>query len=399
MNIYHNISIKQVIWISIAALLCVLVFRFLFVPVKSRVEQDPFFSVRVRLLHNISGADLSAKKGMILYDGLSGNVVDKKLKAAAGTRLSLFGAGIKLGEKSFNLSRLRITPVRGGFISINGTLYRGEICIVLTDSGLDIINRVGLEDYLKGVIPREVNCFWPVEMIKAQSIASRSFAVFEVLRRKNKEYDLTADTFSQVYGGYSGERWRTTRAVDATKGKVLEYAGKVLPGYFHSCCGGYTEDISNIWGKKSLPLRGVRCKWCRWSPHFRWQAKIAPSTIAERLNEKGYQIKNVDDIREGNRDRSRRLKYVRIKSHNRWLEISTRDFRSVMGRRVLKSANFCVKKYPSFYFFSGYGWGHGVGMCQWGAFNLSLRRKKEEQILQYYYPDANIRDLKDLISR
>ena len=105
----------------------------------------------------------------------------------------------------------------------------------------------------------------------------------------------------------------------------------------------------------------------------------------------------VDDIKEGPRDSSRRLEYVRIKSRNKWFEIPIKDFRYAIGGRTLKSANFGIKKYPRFYQFSGYGWGHGVGMCQWGAFGLSLRFYNEKGILEKYYPGARIVDAKKVL--
>jgi stage II sporulation protein D len=124
--------------------------------------------------------------------------------------------------------------------------------------------------------------------------------------------------------------------------------------------------------------------------------RVPTKTIVEKLEGKGYQIKRIDDIREGVRDSSGRLEYVRIRSRNKWFEISTGHFRSAISKRVLKSSNFNVKKYPTFYLFSGYGWGHGVGMCQWGAFGLAIRWKNAEWILNHYYPGAKIADLHEL---
>jgi stage II sporulation protein D len=282
-------------------------------------------------------------------------------------------------------------------------LYRGQIDINRTAGGLTAVNRVDLEYYLKGVLPREVNRFWPIAMIEAQAIVSRSFAVYEALRRKNKDYDLTDDTFSQVYGGRSSERWRTTRAVEATKGKVLEYKGKVLPAYFHSCCGGRTQNVSRAWGTspalvdargRSGPLKGAKCSWCRWTPYFRWQARVEKQDILKGLKDEGYYLNRIDAITEGPRDVSGRLKYVRIRSRNKWIEVATEDFRSAIGRRILRSANFKIRKRRRYYIFNGYGWGHGVGMCQWGAFGLSLKKWSAERILARYYPGAKIVDMK-----
>jgi stage II sporulation protein D len=398
---------RKIIQVSIVLVLGLVIFKFLFVSLKPYSAKEQPFIVRVRIEHNASELKLkTGEKGCEVRDAETGDVLGKKIMIPGVTKVLPAGDGIDLGGRVFKARRIRISPLGRNSLILNGVIYRGEMDIAITDKGLDAINRVKLEDYLKGVVPQEVHRFWPFAVIKAQAIVSRSFAVYQVLRRKDKEYDLTADTFSQVYGGQSSERWRTTRAVEATRGRVLEYGGKILPAYFHSCCGGHTQDASRIWGESPEysgtgqgpgALRGVKCPWCRWTPHFRWQVRVSTHAILERLNNKGYQIDKIDDIREGRRDKSGRLEYVRIKSRNKWFEITIEDFRAAIGGKVLRSANFRIKKYPLFYLFSGYGWGHGVGMCQWGAFGLGLRRWSAKRILEHYYPGAEIVDLSNVL--
>ena len=389
---------KKIIQAGIILILCVAIFRFFFIPSEPRFAGKKTFIVRVRLAHDADGLKFGGgNKGCEVRDAETGRLLEKEVAIREGTEILPADGGIDLGGRIFAVRGIRVFPPRGDSLALNGTFYRGRMDIIRTAGGLDAVNRVELEDYLKGVVPREVHRFWPFAVIKAQAIASRSFAVYQALCRKGKDHDLTADTFSQVYGGFSAERWRTTRAVEATKGKVLEYGGKVLPAYFHSCCGGHTQDASRIWGESPEPLRGVRCAWCRWSPYFSWRVRVPTRTILEGLNSKGCGIKRIDDIRSEDRDRSGRLEYVKVRSYNKWLEIQTGDFRSAVGKKLLKSANFRVKKYPFFYSFSGHGWGHGVGMCQWGAFGLALRRWSAERILRYYYPGAKVVNLSDIL--
>ena len=330
---------KTIFWIIIIFALGFVFLSFFFFPGAQRFKKEPPFIVRVRIMHNADKPTLA--------------------KWSGGTK-------------------------------VNGKEYRGDINVVETDSGFDVINNIELEDYLKGVVPREMNHLWPTEALKAQAVASRSFAVYEALRRKDKEYDLTADTRSQVYGGKAAEKWRASKAVDATMGKVLEYKGKIFPTYFHSCCGGHTEDASKLWNIKLAPLKGVRSPWCRWSPNFKWEARVPTKTILEKLKNKGYSVKRIDNIKAGKRDTSGRLGYVSVKSGNKWIKIRTSDFNSAVGSRSLKSTKFSIKKYPLFYLFQGYGWGHGVGMCQWGAFGLALRWRNYKKILAHYYPGTRI---------
>ncbi|MFQ5952476.1 MAG: SpoIID/LytB domain-containing protein [Candidatus Omnitrophota bacterium] len=339
---------KRNIWTT-AAIVFILAFLFFFLfPGIARIGKEPPFIVRVRILHNAEEPTITKGNGSVI---------------------------------------------------VNGREYRGDAEVIKKDSGFDVINRVELEDYLKGVLPREVHYLWPFGVLKAQAIASRSFAVYQALSRKNREYDLTADASSQVYGGKDSERWRTTKAVEATRGRVLEYKGKAFPAYFHSCCGGRTEDASRLWNEDLKPLKGVKCYWCRWSPRFRWMTRIPTKEILKKLKSKNYDIKRIDDIRAGKRDPSGRLEYVSVKSGGKWLEIKTSKFRSAIGRKTLRSANFRVKKYPFFYLFSGHGWGHGVGMCQWGAFGLSLRWWSPERILAHYYPGTKIVRLSEVTGK
>ncbi|MFH1664772.1 MAG: SpoIID/LytB domain-containing protein [Candidatus Omnitrophota bacterium] len=349
--------------------------------------------VRVRLAHDADSVKVSSQDRCNIYDIRTGALLRKNIRIEPGAEMSVSGNSIILGKDEFGPGPVRIEALRNGSISLNGVSYRGGLYAARAGEGLDVVNRVGLEDYLKGVLPREVNHLWPFAALKAQAVASRSFAVAAVIRRKGNDYDVTADTFSQVYGGRSAERWRTSKAVEMTRGMVLEYGGSVLPAYFHSCCGGCTGDIARIWGKAIAPLKGGKCPWCRWSPYFRWQVRVPTGEIIQKIGSRGYVIASIDDIRCGSRDASGRLEYVRVRSRNKWIEVDTEEFRSALGTRVIKSANFRVKKYPFFYLFSGYGWGHGVGMCQWGAFGLSIRRWNMERILGEYYPGAKIKDV------
>ncbi len=390
---------KKIIYYGTALLLVIIVLKFLFLPSKAHDLSVKPFMLRVRLMHDVSKLELKTKGAVKLEDLKTKRVIEKKADYPHAAVVLPGEEGVKIGQKTFSTSAIRLLAYPGTTLTVNGTSYRGEIDIRNTGGALDVINRVELEDYLKGVLPREINSLWPFEMLKAQAIASRSFAVGKALRRKSKEYDLTDDTYSQVYGGRSAERWRTTKAVEVTEGRVLEYDGKILTAYFHSNCGGHTQDALCVWNEGAPPLKGVKCHWCRWSPYFRWRVRIPTETILKKLNEAGHPLAKIDDIRVGARDSSGRRHYVRIKSGNKWFEIDMTDFRYTLGNNLLKSANLQVKKYPFFYLFSGYGWGHGVGMCQWGALGLSVRWQKAEKILKYYYPGAEIVSLKDILGK
>ncbi|MFH1412320.1 MAG: SpoIID/LytB domain-containing protein [Candidatus Omnitrophota bacterium] len=380
--------------VIIAGILCL---KFFLVPLGTHMVKKPVFMVRVRLLHEALSVEISSGSKCRITDKDTGRILRDGYDMREKRLMTRREDGIYLNEEALGSENIDILPDKKDRLFLNGKRFRGDMRVISSDKGLDVINVAELEDYLQGVVPKEMNRFWPFAALRSQAIASRSFAVNKVLTRKNDTYDLRSDTFSQVYGGVDSERWRTTRAVTSTKGEVLVYDGKVVPAYFHACCGGYTRDVSDAWGSnKQNTLKSVKCSWCAWSPHFRWRIKLPPEEITEKLVKNGYPIERIDDIVGGKRDSSKRLKYLRIKSGNRWFEINVSEFRSAVGRKTIRSSNFYVKKYPRFYLFSGYGWGHGVGMCQWGTFGLALKRKTAEQILDVYYPGSKIMNMKDL---
>ena len=387
---------RRIISAVVLAFAGALVIRASFFSIKNYYESRHAFFVRVRVLNDAREVLLSSGRhaGCIKFIP-SGQKIQKEGSYYKAEVLPHNGY-LMIGEEKCP-GEIRVLPSKDGTTGVNGTFYRGKIEILEDEGKIDVINTVELEDYLKGVVPREMNRLWPMEALKAQAIASRTYAVMEALRRKNKKYDLRADTYSQVYGGCSAERWRTDRAVNATRNKVLVYAGKVLPAYFHSCCGGHTEDAAVLWGSSYAPLEGVRCPFCRWSPYYRWQVSMKGRDILKTLKQAGYDINRIDDIKTGLRDRSGRLEYVSVKTGNRWLDIKAVDFVKAVGSRVLKSTKFRVNKYPFFYRFAGYGWGHGVGLCQWGAFWMAFRWKSAERILDHYYPGSEIADMRKVL--
>ena len=147
--------------------------------------------------------------------------------------------------------------------------YRGRLRVVRLTSGLSTINIIRVEDYLRGVVPREVSSSWPVESLKAQAVAARSYAAIHF--GSGGAYDLYCDTRSQAYNGADGEATSTNAAVTATKGVVPTYAGKPISAFFFSTSGGHTESIENVWGTAPVPyLKGVNDPYDTFSPYHIW---------------------------------------------------------------------------------------------------------------------------------
>ncbi len=301
--------------------------------------------------------------------------------------------GIKIGKNPCNFFGVKIEPGKDVFILINDRIYRGEIDIIRTkDARLLLVNHVGLEDYLYGVLYHEVSPRWPIEALKAQAIASRTYALYQKSINETKDFDLTSDFYSQVYGGKTSEKYRTTRAIDLTRGKVLIYEGKLLPAYFHATCGGYTEDASELWNTELAPLKSVKCNFCRLSPHYRWENSLSLEEMMEKFARGGYKdFSKIISLIPKDRNPSGRLKTLNVITDSGEINISAKDFRQIMDPRIMRSTNFNVTVDGDRVIFKGYGWGHGVGLCQWGAYFMALRGYKVEDILKFYYPGTEIK--------
>lgn len=306
--------------------------------------------------------------------------------------------GIGIGHKEFKVSGLTCEVGKNASIYLKGRRFRGEVDIILKDNGkLMAINVIEIEDYLYGVLYHEVSHRWPMGVLKAQAIAARTFAVYQRAQNKNQPYDLRNDIYSQVYGGRTSEKWATTQAVDRTRGEVLTYDGKIFPAYFHATCAGFTEDAANLWNIDLAPLKGVVCGFCGASPHYYWSKELPLWKLQNELKESGYTLGPVASISVVSRNRSGRVEKLEIKDEaGVALMMTAKDFRQMLGPNEIRSTRFDIEVKWNQVIIKGLGWGHGVGMCQWGAFGMAQKGKTAEGILGHYYPGSVIMNLDDL---
>jgi stage II sporulation protein D len=312
--------------------------------------------------------------------------------AYLNTTVSSAKTGIGIGNKETNVRAIKIKVMRDSNIYVDGRRFRGEMDIIRKDNQeLMAINHIDLDDYLYGVLYHEVSHRWPMEVLKAQAITARTFALYQARQGRLQPYDLRNDIYSQVYGGRTSEKWSTTRAVNLTRGKVLAYNNELLPAYYHATCAGYTEDASNLWSVDLTPLKGVPCLFCGKSPHYKWTKVIPLWKLSGKLNENGYKVGKIASVTILSRNKSGRVDKIEIKDdQGTAVVLSGKDFRQMIGPNELRSAKFDAAIKWGDLVLDGSGWGHGVGMCQWGAFEMARRGKKCEDILQYYYPGTEI---------
>ncbi len=310
----------------------------------------------------------------------------------APTKIRPNAAGIQIGPQSFSRPPLTIES-RGGAFKVDGKTYRHAIKIWREENGtLSVVNIVGIEDYLKGVLPSEMTATWPLEALKAQAVASRTYALFKAIEKKQERSVLSRDILSQVYGGKGAEHAATNRAVDATAGEILTYRGKIFPAYFHSTCGGKTTRADYQWRVEEHPvLQGVECSFCRSSKHYRWSSSMKIAEIQRRLRKQGVPVKEIHRIALADLDASGRARVVEVEDGKNTFRINSNDFRLWMDPMHIKSTLInAVDWEGDSVRFRGKGWGHGVGLCQFGAKGLAELGYNYRQILDHYYPDAEI---------
>jgi len=300
--------------------------------------------------------------------------------------------GILFGSREIKAPGVNFRVARDGNIYVDGRRFRGEIDIVREENGkLMVINRLPIDDYLYGVLYHEVSHRWPMEVLKAQAIVARTFALYQIRQNKAQPYDLRSDIYSQVYGGRTSEKWSTTAAVDRTKGEILTYKGDIFPAYYHATCGGYTEDAANLWNIDLAPLKSVPCSFCSNSPHYRWKKEVSLSALGDKLKENGYKLGKVSAVTVLSKNSSGRVDKVEIKDDSGVSVVLTgKDFRQMLGPNDVRSTKVDLSIRRGNLILDGLGWGHGVGMCQWGAYGMARKGKKANEILQYYYPGSEI---------
>lgn len=308
--------------------------------------------------------------------------------------------GFQAGKRNIKVYGMKVKVARDSSIYVDGRRFRGDIDIIRKGNGLMVINHVGLEEYLYGVLYHEISHLWPMEVLKAQAIAARTFAIYQARQNKIQPFDLRNDVYSQMYGGRTSEKWSTTRAVNLTRGSILIYKGEILPAYYHATCAGYTEDASNLWNVNIEPLKGVPCTYCVDSPHYKWAKEIALRTIEDKLEDNGYKIDKINSVSILSKNRSGRADKIEIKDNAGVSIILTgKDFRQVIGPNEARSTRFDALIKGDDLLLNGFGWGHGVGMCQWGAYGQARRGKKAKEILTYYYPGAEITTIDNMASK
>jgi len=383
-------------------------------------------TVRVALLTGVTEARVAAGRALTLRDGSGegqtwpgGGAVKVSL---SGTAISVTGPDGAARHASGDWVELSSSA---GVISLKGKEYRGAFRVVKESGGtLTVINLVKIESYLRSVVRSEIGALSEerMEAMKAQAVASRSYTLYRMAESEDLSYDVVSGVGDQVYLGVAGERPVTDRAVAETYGIVLTHRGEPIRANFSSTCGGVTVDNDEAWpGEEPLPyLRSVRdvegrrgTEFCEGSKYFRWReewgleemASILALHYSEGVPEDGSGNEKfsgrIKSIKVTKRDSAGRARVVEVKTDEGKFEVRADKMRWALRRPdggPLRSTFFDLKLMKRRgeargLVAEGKGWGHGVGMCQWGAIGMADRGYGYEDILKHYYKDVELERL------
>lgn len=359
-------------------------------------------SIRVAVVENDLQANLQIH-GRFTIRALQTGASVQEGRRLPSVFIKAIPQGIVIGESLLPYLGVRIEPASDAAISLNGTRLRGAIEIVRQQNlTLLIVNDVSLEDYLRGVLSKEAPDYWPPEALKAIAIAARTYAVYQRFSKASASYDVMSSVMSQDYGGKTAEKSATTQAVRATRGLIIMYRNAIFPAFYHSTCGGGPTENGRVMGKFDvLPLQGgVKCNFCTASPFYHWQRRLSREDVAWALKKSRYgSIGAIRDMRVTERTGSGRVAQMLIAGTRRTLRLTGYDVRSLFGFEKIRSPLFDVIPAAEGFILDGHGWGHGVGMCQWGAAELARRGATAEEILQLYYPGSRLVAVQELINQ
>ena len=289
---------------------------------------------------------------------------------------------------------VRLVAANRGLVRVNTRDYPGTVEILATGETLLVVNEVPLEEYLAGTVKAEAGEKMPLEMLKAQAIVARTYAVYHQRLNASKPFHMVASTSHQQYAGSVPADSPVWAAVRATEGQVMLWQGALFPAFYHTDSGGYTEDPRVVFAAKNMPaLKPVRVDFPSDSPHRDWQFDMPLSELGALLLKGGISVGRIVALEVLERSTSLRVSYIAIRGLNGTATVRGNDLRRLIGYDTLKSTLFAVAVSGPVARFVGRGYGHGVGLDQWRAKTMADLGYDARQILEYYYPGAELSSL------
>lgn len=380
-------------------------------------------AIRVMLASNSSVADVGATGAWSMLDP------QRRLMVRVGT-----GDGWRIERSGDRLRGARGAVRTGwvdgpiyasmtsdGYLNFNGRRYRGEVVFRAAPGGILVLNRVRIDDYLLGVVPLEIGTRPAAESaaVQAQAVTARSYAYTHLDAGDARGYDVTATVADQVYGGVDVETGVASRAIASTRGLVLKYGGRVVNAPYSSSCGGQTAAASEVWRASDEPylkrvsdrVEGTDRFYCSIAPRFAWTKTFEQADLVATINRYLSTVTTVPGNNPGRprsiavatRTPSGRVGELKITTDRGTFTVQGNDVRYVLrggGGEILNSTYFSVDSSQerdgllTRLTVRGNGYGHGIGMCQWGAIGRARAGHDFRAILSAYYPGTTVGPLR-----
>lgn len=350
--------------------------------------------IRVLILKDSPEIRIYSKTDVAIYK-LNGNAAPPPIvtKRAAVT---VKREGIEINGRQTTWKRIAVSPMHDSLIWLNEKPYKGDIVIKkMPHLTVSAVNILPLEKYVEGILHGELPANWPTEALKAQAVAARSYALSTLDEKKNTktpsgDYDIKATIEDQVYKGSPHSGSKPALAVKGTRSEIITYHNKPIKARFHSSCGGQTETSIHVWGEPDIS-RSIPDTYCKNSPHNTWKTHLTSQDITQKLKQHGFDPGYVRSIKPEKFDNGGRIAAVAIHGDKQTISLTGNDFRKFLGFTKIKSTLFAISKTDSGFTLTGKGFGHGVGMCQWGAKGMAERGHNYREILDFYYPGTTVK--------
>ncbi len=398
------------------------------------VVDDNDQPVRIALSTSDESARVSGSGAWRIYSRNSSNLVVKgssdesmKIEPRSGELVVVRSDGSVTSRKSGPFLVRATTP--GSFVMYEGKRYRGELVITPNEGALLVVNRLGVESYLRGVVPLEIGDRKPGEeaAVEAQAVAARSYTYIHMSEAGDRAFDMYGSIQDQAYGGVDAEKAMTDQAVSSTRDMVIKYAGRIINTPYHSTCGGRTASVSEVWWRQpdqpylqpvSDQIPGTDKFYCDASGRFRWTTTLDQEQLRATLEKylgtvtpaseppvtppastPRMSLGRITGFRIEGRTASDRVRSVSIQTERGNYVVRGNDVRFILrtpSGSLLNSTYFTAETTSdgtggiSSLVIKGGGYGHGIGMCQFGAIGRARAGQDYRTILTTYYPGTTV---------
>lgn len=280
---------------------------------------------------------------------------------------------------------------RGRAVRAADLRVRGAVEVHRAPEGLWVVNELPMESYVAGTVGREVYTDWEPEMLRAQAVVARTYALHQSAQHLDLPFDVEGSTRGQVYGGLDAEHPAAVSAATRTRGQFLAWRDRPILAVYHSASGGRTASAEEVWGRRVPYLVSLSVENEEDSPDTYWRASISATTLSRALDPLGIRVGAIREIRVLDRSPSGRALHLSLRGEKGTETLEARALRTALGAKVIRSTLFEIRsRRDEGFVFVGSGYGHGVGMSQWGAQAMAERGASYRDILAAFYPGTSL---------